>query len=314
GCGLFKARLLRTGTKTSQHRVMVSKIDAEQGLASQNVFAVATGQEEGSAVWVGTNRGVASYRPGGGPPLLAVSGAQAGRYYMTDEVLAGLVLDYNQGFAIDVAASSSRTFPEQFQYLFTFRDDHGKQMTTAPTRIPRLTSDVLPPGNYWEEVRAYNVDLVESAPVTVAITIKSAPFPWTSTALGTLLALALIALAWGWRQNKKLSRTNVALAETRMQLANETETERRRIARDLHHQTIEDLRRLMLLTDQLPKSESSNGHVEPSKIREEIESVSTEIRRICEDLSPSTLANVGLAAALEWALADAIAHQPLERK
>lgn len=69
--------------------------------------------------------------------------------------------------------------------------------------------------------------------------------------------------------------------------------------------------------DQLPRGlriESSNDHVEPSKIRAEIESVSTEIRRICEDLSPSALANVGLGAALEWALADAVGHQPLEKK
>jgi signal transduction histidine kinase len=99
-----------------------------------------------------------------------------------------------------------------------------------------------------------------------------------------------------------------------MELANETETERRRIARDLHDQTLSDLRGLMLLTDQLPASENSNGHVDPQKLREEIESVSIEIRRICEDLSPSALTNVGLAAALEWALADAASHQPPERK
>src|SRR5262245_44369463 len=101
GCGLFKARVMRTSAPTDQLNVMVSKLGTEQGLPSQNAFAVATGTEEGSAVWIGTNRGVASYRPGGGPPLLSVSGALAGRYYMTDEVLAGLVLDYHQGFAID---------------------------------------------------------------------------------------------------------------------------------------------------------------------------------------------------------------------
>ena len=95
-----------------------------------------------------------------------------------------------------------------------------------------------------------------------------------------------------------------------MQLANETESERRRIARDLHDQTLADLRRLMMLTDQLPANGSKNGHVAPSDFRGEIESISTEIRRICEDLSPSALANVGLGAALEWALADAVTHQP----
>jgi signal transduction histidine kinase len=48
--------------------------------------------------------------------------------------------------------------------------------------------------------------------------------------------------------------------------------------------------------------------------RKEIESVSNEIRRICEDLSPSVLDNVGLTAALEWALANAVAHLPPEKK
>jgi len=39
-----------------------------------------------------------------------------------------------------------------------------------------------------------------------------------------------------------------------------------------------------------------------AEFRSEIESVSTEIRRICEDLSPSVLENVGLVAALEFLL------------
>jgi signal transduction histidine kinase len=39
-------------------------------------------------------------------------------------------------------------------------------------------------------------------------------------------------------------------------------------------------------------------------IRDEIENVSREIRRICEDLSPSVLENIGFSAALEWALSN----------
>ena len=41
---------------------------------------------------------------------------------------------------------------------------------------------------------------------------------------------------------------------------------------------------------------------EHPEFRSEIESVSSEIRRICEDLSPSVLENVGLVAALQFLL------------
>ncbi len=50
----------------------------------------------------------------------------------------------------------------------------------------------------------------------------------------------------------------------------------------------------MLMSDALPS--------ETSEFRGEIENVSEEIRRICEDLSPSALENVGLLAALEFLL------------
>jgi signal transduction histidine kinase len=50
----------------------------------------------------------------------------------------------------------------------------------------------------------------------------------------------------------------------------------------------------MMLSDKLPS--------DTTEFRSEIESVSTEIRRICEDLSPSVLENVGLFAALEFLL------------
>ena len=49
-----------------------------------------------------------------------------------------------------------------------------------------------------------------------------------------------------------------------------------------------------MTTDKLPDAGAT--------VREEIESISTDIRRICEDLSPSVLENVGLVAALEFLL------------
>ena len=102
------------------------------------------------------------------------------------------------------------------------------------------------------------------------------------------------------------------MAGARLDLANEAERERRRIARDLHDQTLADLRRLLLVADRIPSGGTAS--FDTGAFRKEIESVSNEIRRICEDLSPSVLDNVGLAAALEWALGNAVAYLPVQKK
>jgi signal transduction histidine kinase len=128
--------------------------------------------------------------------------------------------------------------------------------------------------------------------------VAKAPFPVTSTALAGLLLIALFALVWAIIERRQIVRKNKEIAAARFDLANEAERERRRIARDLHDQTLADLRKLMLKSDKLPS--------ETTEFRQEIESVSDEIRRICEDLSPSVLENVGLTAALEFLLSSTI--------
>ncbi len=296
---------------------LTSKIDSEQGMPSPNAFTVtpvrdASGDE---VVWIGTGRGVARYEPGRVAPVLNVTRVMGKRVYDTEELPNGLNLEYPQNsLAVELAAISSRTFPEQFQYSFSVLDGEGRVVSEKLSRESQLLIEGIRPGSYQVVARAFTCDLVSSDALQFEFAVARAPFPWTSTALSVLLALALVAMWWGYRQNRRLFGANRQLADTRMQLANETETERRRIARDLHDQTLADLRRLMMLTDQLPASQSHNGHVEPAALRDEIESISTEIRRICEDLSPSVLANVGLAAALEWALADSVAHQPSQEK
>jgi signal transduction histidine kinase len=302
-CGTDGAGVVAVGRDPINGPV-VARLDTEHGLPSNAVFALAACRDPADAcsLWIGTSRGVARYEPGTIAPAIHVARAFGARAYDPDEALAGLALEYPQnGLALEMAATSSRTFPEQFQYAFAVFDAAGKLVAKRLSHDAQLTLANLRPGRYRVEARAYSNDLVVSDPLVVSFEVERAPFPWGVAALSMLLALALVALWWGSMQNRRLAGANRDLREARLRLAHETETERRRIARDLHDQTLADLRRLLLQADE----EHAGG-----PLRGEIEGISNEIRRICEDLSPSVLANVGLTAALEWALADAVSHMP----
>ena len=306
---------------------IISRLDAEQGLPSQNTFAVLPlrASETDETLLIGTNRGVARYTPGRVAPVLTPVRIIGQRIHQLDELRTGVNLDYPQNsLVLDVSATSSRTFPEQFQYAFLLYDSAGRIIKQKLSHDAQFTMESLKAGRYKVVARAFSKDLIPSEPLTFEFSVAAAPFPRTTVALSVLLALALIALWWGYHQNQRLARTGATLKETnqqladaRMQLANETEAERRRIARDLHDQTLADLRHLLMLTDQLPANGNNSSHEKapaPAIFRSEIESISNEIRRICEDLSPSVLENVGFLAALEWALSNTVTHSPSARK
>ncbi len=302
---------------------VVSELDTEQGLPSQNVFAILQERQPDGTdfILIGTNRGVARYEPGTFEPTLYATRVISKRVHAPTELIAGLDLEYPQNsLLLDVTAISSRTFPEQFQYAFTLVDGNGNTVKQKLARESQFTMEGLKPGKYTVEARAFTKDLTVSKPLKFSFTVAKAPFPWTSTALAILLALALMALLWAILERRRIVATsaklvdaNRDLADARLNLANEAERERRRIARDLHDQTLADLRHLALMTDQI----KPNGEETPAQsvaLRGEIESISQEVRRICEDLSPSVLQNVGFAAALEFALAHAVDDAPRQKR
>ena len=316
GTGLSRVSL------DDQFGAIVSRMDIEQGLPSQRVFAVLSERAaDGSeSIIAGTNRGVVRYEPGQAKPTVLPARIISQRIHQQSELAGGLKLDYPQNsLLLDVTAISSRTFPEQFQYAFALYDSSGKIIRQKLSHDSQFAMEQLSPGKYKVVARALTKDLTPANPLAFEFSVARAPFPWTSTALGVLLLLALIALAWGYFQNRRIHRTsaelaaaNRELADARLRLANETETERRRIARDLHDQTLADLRNLALLVDRLPSNAAdvrpNRAPSAPTALRSEIESISQEVRRICEDLSPSALENVGLSAALQFALAHAVEH------
>jgi signal transduction histidine kinase/ligand-binding sensor domain-containing protein len=324
-CGTSGSGLLKISLD-DQLGPIVSQLDAEQGLPSQNVFAVRVekNKDESEELLIGTSRGVARYQPGHTTPTLYATRVISKRVHSPAELANGLRLEYPQNsLLLDVGAISSRTFPEQFQYAFTLQDSGGAVIRQKLSRESQFTMEGLKPGKYRVTARAFSKDLVSSDPLSFELSIAKAPFPWTSTALAILLALALLALLWAILERRRITRTSAALfnanrelADARLNLANEAERERRRIARDLHDQTLADLRHLMLLGDKVPANgDATTGqHLDPGVLRTEIESISQEVRRICEDLSPSVLQNVGFAAALEFALSHAVSDAPGEKR
>lgn len=284
-----------------------SRLEVEQGLPSGNIFAVLP-QSDGNLL-IGTNRGIVRYQANRIKPLLIATRILTERVHQSDELQTGINLDFPQNsLALEVAAQSSRTVPEQFQYAFSLRDAGGNLLKRKLSNEAEFLMENLGAGAYTVEVTAFDRDLQASEPLKFGLTVAGAPFPWTAATLGALLCISLIALAFAVWQRNKIWQTSRQLTAARLDLANEAERERRRVARDLHDQTLADLRHLQLLTDKLDNGANSSAVV----IRSEIESVSKEIRRICEDLSPSVLENIGFAAALEWALQTAASEGNFE--
>jgi len=279
--------------------LLTANLTAEQGLPSASIFALLP--LDGGEFLIGTTRGIARYTSNEIPPQIVPTRILSQRLYSEQEMRQGIRLEYPQNsLVLEASGLSSRTFPEQFQYAFTLVNSKGEIIEKRISKEAQFVMDELAAGDYRVEARAFNQDLTASEPLVFNFTVSGAPFPWASATLAALLGIALIALVWAIVERRRITDANRKLTHARLDLANEAERERRRIARDLHDQTLADLRNLMLKSDELPG--------ETSQFRGEIENVSEEIRRICEDLSPSVLENVGLLAALEFLLSSTTAN------
>lgn len=284
--GLFHAR------RDPRFGWLVSAMGFEQGLPSEKAFSIRLLDD---GLLIATNRGVVTYKPGSIAPKIIATRVLSQRVHDLGELASKIELEYPQNsLLVEVAGQSSRTFPEEFQYAFVLKNGKGEEVARQISNDAQYAPADLASGDYTIESIAFNRDLLASEPLIIKFSVAKAPFPWTATALGALLLLSLVGLVWAIIEHRRIVHRNRELAAARLDLANEAERERRRIARDLHDQTLADLRNLMITSDKL---EGDNR-----EFRSEIEAVSTEIRRICEDLSPSVLENVGLVAALEFLL------------
>lgn len=288
--GLFQAKF------DDEFGWIFSNLNVEQGLLSSGIFAILPFE---NSLLIGTGKGISKYSPNKIAAEIIPNRIVSERVHSAKEIADGIKLDFPQNtLTVEVTGLSSRTFPENFQYGYLLKNGKGEVVLKKLTKDSQISFENLAPDNYSVEIYAFNQDLLKSEPFKFSFSVAKAPFPWTSTALGVLLLIAVIALVMAVIEQRQIVKKNKEIAAARFDLANEAERERRRIARDLHDQTLADLRQLMLKSD---KIEGETG-----EFRQEIEAVSDEIRRICEDLSPSVLENVGLTAALEFLLSRTI--------
>jgi len=296
------------------------RIDTEQGLPSQQVFAIS--QAPSGEIWIGTNRGIVRHQPNFARPILEPRRMVADNIYTPDFLTKEMqFLASQKNYLFEFAGLGSKTFPSQFQYEYTLREESRGILKTLITSDSQFQLTGMQTGNYTITARALSRDLIFSTPFQFKLRISPEPISWTTILLTILLVMAVGAGGYAFYQqrrtakaNQKLEVTNEELRDTRIRLANITEAERSRIARDLHDQTLADLRHLLVMTDQLENRGSNQTTPTPASLRRKIEEVSNEIRHICEDLSPSVLENIGFVPALEWALTDAVTHLSADEK
>ncbi len=297
-----------------------TRFDTEQGFPSQQVYCAA-GNPDGT-IWIGTNRGLVKHHPNFIPPMIEPRRLVADQVYSGDYLSNELRFPFSQkNYLLEVTGLGSKTFPSQFQYEYTLSKENSGAPKIKISNDPIFELKDAAPGNYTITVRAISRDLIYSKPYSLKIWISPEGTSSTTILLTALLILASVAGGYAFfqqrrtqRTNEKLEVTNNELRETRIRLATTTEAERSRIARDLHDQTLGDLRHLLVMTDQLAPQKTETGNPSPAQIRKKIEEISNEVRHICEDLSPSVLENIGFIPSLEWALSDAVMHLPTEEK
>lgn len=103
------------------------------------------------------------------------------------------------------------------------------------------------------------------------------------------------------RQVKALDQANMALQEAQRRLLTEREEERKRLARELHDDVIQDLLSVNYelgdITDDAAASTALKADL--GDVSESIRELVVDLRRICGDLRPPTIDSLGMVAALQ---------------
>lgn len=146
-----------------------------------------------------------------------------------------------------------------------------------------------------------------------AISVSSSP-PDALFETGGIIVIGGLVNLWLERRRRNIIKQKQAqerLSFYLQQVTRAQEEERRRIARELHDDTAQDMVILLRQVDELMSS-ADKLSPENTKLLEELRRQSSKIldgvHRFSQDLRPSVLDDLGLLPALEWLTADLTEH------
>lgn len=97
-----------------------------------------------------------------------------------------------------------------------------------------------------------------------------------------------------------------------LDILHHSEIARKKIAKDIHDETLPTLSRTIRLVDEMQKNHEED--VLPAEIRSKLESTMSELRRIIDDLHPAALEQLGLMTAIEMLVDQCNRHSTVNVK
>lgn len=278
--------------------------DVGDGLQSMefNQGAFCGGRD--GAMYFGGINGLNTFRPATlpldslPPPVRITRCAVFDRPLTIPDQSRGLELSYDQNFISFEFTALDFTAPEKNTYRYMMEGVDRDWVSCGTRRYASYTS--LPGGDYVFRVRASNSDGVWNLTGT-ALVIHVAPPIW-ETAWFRVLALALLLgslVAVYRRRIRQLERERRLQSEFSRKLNESQETERKRVAGELHDGLGQELLTVKNTLARIAEDQPPSARGRLVEVENAVQRAIEDVRHISADLHPHMLERLGLTRTIE---------------
>jgi len=203
--GTANEGIIKTDGKT------LMQITTADGLPNNRIFALH--EDKNGNIWIGTEGGLAKYKPNHAPPLILIESTLADKVYTDSSETISIPTGRN--LKINYRGISYRTRPEAMQYFYQL-DGYDKDWQ-GPTHDRSIDYPDIKPGTYTFKVKAVDRDLNYSKPAQIKINVRppfymSTVFLVPTGSFGIILITAMIILTTGFVKHRKRIRAYERLA------------------------------------------------------------------------------------------------------